>query len=253
MVSCALGQLGDVIIWISGRRAAKATNGTMALIAPSLFAADFAALGKALDTATSAGARMVHLDVCDGHFAPGITAGQPVVRSIRQATDLELTVHLLIERPERYAEEFVKAGADAVAVHPESTTNLHHTLGIIKALGAKAGVALNPCTPWSAVSKAFDQFDFVLVLTADPGVQGSEFDRLAADTVEEVARDRGVRRGNFAIHVEGGLTTDRVTSLIRVGADILVVGSAIFDNEDPMARMKEWIRAAGMTAPEVKT
>jgi len=141
----------------------------MALIAPALLAADFARLGEALDLIESAGAPMVHVDVMDGHFAPRITVGGPVVKRLRQRTRLALDVHLLIERPERYADQFVEAGADRLAVHPESTTELHRVLEVIRARGAKAGVALNPATPVGSVADVLGEVDFLTVLCADAG------------------------------------------------------------------------------------
>jgi len=216
----------------------------MAFIAPSLFAADFARLGEALEMAKAAGASMVHLDVVDGHFAPGITAGQPVLKSIRRATDLVLDVHLLIERPERYVAEFVAAGADRVSVHPEATTNLHRTLEIIHAHGAKAGVALNPFTPVDSVADAMGQLDFLSILSADAGPKEQAFIAGTFDKVRVAARARDERLLKFAIQVEGGITFDRLESLIRAGADILVAGSAIFQDEKPKVQLADWIRLA---------
>lgn len=224
----------------------------MALIAPSLFSANFARLGEALETIKAAGARMVHVNVCDGHFAPGITAGQPVIKSIRQATDLELDVHLLVEKPERYAAEFVKAGADRVAVHPEATTNLHRALEIIRTSGAKAGAALNPSTPLDAVSGSIGQIDFLTLLTADPGLEDGGFIPGAEEKIRAAARLREERRLNFAIQVEGGIVRERLDPLIRAGADILVAGSAIFDNKNPKAQLAEWIRLAAGRTTEVR-
>lgn len=224
----------------------------MALIAPSLFAADFARLGEALEIIKSAGASVVHVDVCDGHFAPGITAGQPVLESLRRATDLELDVHLLIERPERFVAEFAEAGADRIAVHPEATTNLHRALEMIRASGAKAGAALNPSTPVEAVTESLGQLDFLTVLTADPGLEDRGFIPRSVEKVRAAARLRDERRLNFAIQVEGGVTFERVENLIRAGADILVAGSAIFDNENPKARLTELIRLAAGRTTEVR-
>ncbi len=222
----------------------------MALIAPSLFAADFARLGEALALAKIVGASMVHLDVVDGHFAPGITAGQPVIKSIRRATDLVLDVHLLIERPERYVAEFVKLGADRLAVHPESTTRLHAVLEMIRTAGAKVGVALNPATPVDAVSDVLGQLDFLTVLTADPGAKEGAFIALSFDKIRAAARVREERRLKFAIQAECGLTFERLESLIRAGADILVAGSAIFLKENSRQLLAEWIRLAA-AAPEI--
>jgi ribulose-phosphate 3-epimerase len=224
----------------------------MALIAPSLFSADFARLGEALEWVKAAGAPMIHLDVVDGHFAPGITAGQPVIKSIRRSTDLVLDVHLLVERPERYAAEFVAAGADRVSVHPESTTNLHRVLEIIRAAGAKAGAALNPSTPVDAIVDSLGQIDFLAILTSDTCLQEKAFIPASFDKIRAAARVRDERRLKFAIQVEGGLTFERVESVIRAGADILVAGSAIFDKENPKARLADWIHLAAATSETQK-
>jgi ribulose-phosphate 3-epimerase len=224
----------------------------MALIAPSLFAADFARLGEALAMVKAAGAPMIHLGVVDGHFVPGITAGQPVIKSIRRATDLILDVHLLVERPERYAAEFVAAGADRVSVHPESTPNLHRVLEIIRSAGAKAGATLNPGTPVDAMVDTLEQIDFLNVLTADAGFPENAFIARSFDKIRAVARLRDERRLNFAIQVEGGLTFERVESVIRAGADILVAGSDIFDRESPKARLADWIHLAAATTETQK-
>lgn len=219
----------------------------MAFIAPSIFSANFARLGEALEWVKAAGAPMIHLDVVDGHFARGITAGQPVIKSIRRATDLILDVHLLVERPERYAAEFVAAGADRVSVHPESTTNLHEVLEKIRAAGAKAGAALNPSTPVDAIVDTLGQIDFLNVLTADVGYPEKAFIAGSFDKIRAAARMRDERRLKFAIQVEGGLTFERVESVIRAGADILVAGSDIFDKESPKAGLADWIHLAAAT------
>jgi ribulose-phosphate 3-epimerase len=216
----------------------------MALIAPALLAGDFARLGEALRVIQEAGAPMVHVDVMDGHFVPDITVGQPVVRSLRKATRLVLDVHLLIERPERYTAEFIEAGADRVAVHAESTPHLHRVLEQIRARGAKAGVALNPATPVESVVDSLGEIDFLLVLSADPGIEEQAFIARSTAKVHAAARAREERQLGLAIQVEGGIGFDQIEELVRAGADILVVGSAIFDNDDPKARLKEMIRLA---------
>jgi ribulose-phosphate 3-epimerase len=219
----------------------------MALIAPSLFSADFARLGEALGAVKAAGATMIHLDVADGHFVPGITAGQPVIKSIRRATDLVLDVHLLIERPERYVADFVAAGADRISVHPESTTDLLRVLEMIRATGAKAGAALNPGTPVEAIADVMEHVDFLTIVTADVSQKEQSFISGSFDKIRLAARRRDERRLKFAIQVEGGLTFERVESVIRAGADILVAGSHIFDKESPKARLADWIQLAAAT------
>jgi len=262
----------------------------MPLIAPALLAADFARLGEALDAIESAGATMVHVDVMDGHFTPQITVGQPVVKSLRQRTRLSLDVHLLIERPERYVAQFVKAGADRLAVHPESTTQLHRLLELIRACGAKVGVALNPATTVGSVADVLGEVDFLTVLCADAGAdlgqppmrRGSEQSATAGKAqgvrapqgvapsdgqakpgpvaatlipaslskIRAAVRARQEQGLGFAVIAEGGVTFESCRELVRAGADILVAGSAIFHTENPKARLTELIRLAAGTGSE---
>lgn len=216
----------------------------MALIAPSLLAADFARLAEALELIKTAGATMVHVDVGDGHFAPDLTVGQPVIRSLRNSTDLALDVHLLIERPERYAAEFVDAGADRVSVHVESTANLHPVLEAIRVRGARAGAALNPSTPVAALEEVLGEVDFVTVLTADPGLKEQPFIPGSLDKIRRAVRAREERQLKFAVVVEGGVSLERVEEMVGAGADILVAGSAIFHYDNPKARLADLIRLA---------
>jgi ribulose-phosphate 3-epimerase len=216
----------------------------MAFIAPSLLAADFARLAEALAIIKAAGATMVHVEVMDGHFVPDISVGQPVVRSLRKATDLVLDVHLLIERPERYIEGFVDAGADRLSVHAEATPHVHRVLEQIRAQGAKAGVALNPGTPIESLVDVLGQMDFLSVLTADPGLQEREFIPRSLDKIRSAARAREKGRLDFLIQAEGGIGGKFIEELIQAGADILVAGSAIFHNDDPKQRLAEMIRLA---------
>jgi len=211
----------------------------MALIVPSLLAADFARLGEALYIMQAAGAPMLHLEVMDGHFVEEITVGQPIVRSLRKATNLVLDLHLLIERPERYISDFVEAGADRISVHAEATTRLHRVLGQIREQGAKAGVALNPATPVETIADMVGEFDFLSVLSSDPGLRERTFLPRSVEKVRAAAILRDERRADFAIQVEGGIRLEHVEQLARAGADILVAGSAIFYSDDPKARLNE--------------
>jgi ribulose-phosphate 3-epimerase len=214
----------------------------MALIAPSLLAADFARLGEALHTIKAAGALMLHLEVMDGHFVEEISVGQPVVRSLRKATNLVLDLHLLIERPERYIAEFVEAGADRISVHLEATTRLHRVLGQIRKRGLKAGVALNPATPVETIVDLVGEFDYLLVLSSDPGLGERTFIPRSVEKVRAAASLRDARRADFAIQVEGGIRFEHMEQLTQAGADILVAGSAIFYSDDPKARLSEMLR-----------
>jgi len=214
----------------------------MALIAPSLLAADFARLGEALRIIQEAGAGMVHVDVMDGHFVEDISVGQPVVRSLRKATELTLDLHLLIERPERYVGEFLAAGADRIAVHIEATTRLHQVLGVIRKQGVQAGVALNPSTPVDSMVDLVGEFDYLSILSSDPGLSEQTFLPRSAEKVRAAAALRDERRADFVIQVEGGIRIEHMERLVQAGADILVAGSAIFNNEDPGARLGEILR-----------
>ena len=216
----------------------------MALIAPSLLAANMARLAEALEIIKAAGASIVHVDVTDGHFVPDITVGQPVIASLRQATDLVLDVHLLIERPERYVADFVEAGADRVSVHLEATPHLHKALALIRAGGAKAGVALNPATPIESLAEVWGEIDFLNVLTADPGLEEAAFIPGLVAKVRAASQAREAHRLTFALEVEGAITAANLEELVRAGADILVMGSAIFKSVDPQAQLSAMMRRA---------
>ncbi len=214
----------------------------MALLAPSILAADFARLGEALGTLKAAGATMVHVDVSDGHFVPDLTVGQPVIRSLRKATDLVLDVHLLVEHPERYAAQFVEEGADWVAVQCEATAQLGRTLESIRSRGAKAGLGVRVSTPLAAVAELLEEIDFLVILAAEPGIPEQAFLPRTLAKVRAAARAREERRRDFLIEVEGGVRFEHFDEILQAGADILVAGSAIFASEDPKTRLVEMIR-----------
>jgi ribulose-phosphate 3-epimerase len=217
----------------------------MALIAPSLLAADFARLGEALGFIKAAGASMVHVDVMDGHFVPDITVGQPVIASLRKATDLVLDVHLQVELPERYAAEFVDLGADRVCVPAEATPQLHRALHLIRSRGAKVGVAVNPATPVEFLADVLGELDYLTILTADPGGGKETFLPQTVAKVHRASRVRTERRLDFALQAEGGIDAGNYEELVRAGADILVMGSDIFHGKgDPRARLAEMVRLA---------
>jgi ribulose-phosphate 3-epimerase len=185
---------------------------------------------------------MLHVEVMDGHFVEDIGIGQPVVRSLRKATNLILDLHLLIERPERYIVEFLELGADRISVHLEATTRLHRVLEQIRERGAKAGVALNPATPVETIVDLVGEFDYLSVLSSDPGLRERTFIPRSVEKVRAAAALREERRANFAIQVEGGIGFEHLEQLARAGADILVAGSAIFNSDDPKARLSEMLR-----------
>jgi len=203
----------------------------MVLIAPSLLAEDFARLGEALQLIKQAGASMVHVDVMDGHFVPEISVGQPVVKSLRKATDLTLDVHLLIERPERYVKEFVEIGADRLAIHAEATRNLHQVLRVIRNAGAQAGVAINPSTAVESVVDSLGDIDFLLILSADLGFENPSFLPGILGKIQTASAMRRERQLDFAIQVEGCINQEQVEALEEAGADILVAGFDIFQKD----------------------
>jgi ribulose-phosphate 3-epimerase len=213
-------------------------------IVPSILSADFARLGEQIACVERAGARMLHLDVMDGHFVPNITIGPPVVASIRRATKLELDVHLMIEKPERHIPSFVEAGANLVSVHQETCPHLDRTLRSIQELGARAGVALNPTTPLSAIEHAVEVADFVLLMTVNPGFGGQSFIPWMRDKIRALDRMRRERRLELPIEIDGGVTSGNVAELARDGAEWIVAGSSVFAAEDPAAAVAALTRSA---------
>jgi ribulose-phosphate 3-epimerase len=221
-------------------------------LAPSILSADFAALGTAVAAVERAGADLIHVDVMDGHFVPNITIGPPVVRSLKRVATVPLDVHLMIEEPDRYLEAFVDAGAAMLSVHVEVLPHLHRTVHRIKALGAKAGVVLNPSTPVSALDEIAGDVDFVLVMSVNPGFGGQAF---IPRSETKIARVRALldRAGNAApIEVDGGIDANTAPLVVRAGARILVAGAAIFhapDAEQAARDLKSIASAALQTAP----
>jgi ribulose-phosphate 3-epimerase len=213
----------------------------MIKIAPSILSADFAALGADIARVESAGADQLHVDVMDGRFVPNITIGPPVVAAVRKRMRLPLDVHLMIVEPERYISEFVAAGADMVTIHLEACTHLQRALAQIRELGAKAGVALNPSTPASALEYVLDDLDLVLVMSVNPGFGGQSFIPSAHRKIREVRRLLGARPVD--VSVDGGVKAGLAKSLAEDGASVLVAGSAIFGAADPGEALRA-IRAA---------
>ena len=219
----------------------------MIKIAPSILAADFAALGQAIAAAEAGGADFIHVDVMDGHFVPNITIGVPVVRSLRKVAKVPLDVHLMIEEPDRYVEDFVAAGAAMLSVHVEVLPHLHRTVHYIKSLGAKAGVAINPATPVAALEEIAGDVDHVLVMSVNPGFGGQTFIPRSESKIKAI-RTLLDQAGNRApIEVDGGVDASNAARLISAGASILVAGVAIFSSPDPAAATRE-LRAAANAA-----
>jgi ribulose-phosphate 3-epimerase len=217
-------------------------------IAPSILAADFAELGKAVATAERGGADLIHVDVMDGHFVPNITMGPPVVKSLRKIAKVPLDCHLMISDPDRYIEAFKEAGAAMISVHVEVLPHLHRTIQAIKAMKVKAGVVLNPSTPIGSIEDVAGDVDFVLVMSVNPGFGGQTFIPRSESKVREL---RGLldRAGNHAapIEIDGGIDATNAARVVAAGARILVAGSAIFHAADPVKAAHE-IRAAAESA-----
>ncbi len=214
------------------------------LIAASILSADFAALGDAIAAAERGGADLIHVDVMDGHFVPNITIGVPVVKSIRRVAKVPLDVHLMITDPDKYIDEFAEAGAAMISVHVEVLPHLHRTVHAIKALGAKAGVVLNPSTPVGALTEIAGDVDFVLVMSVNPGFGGQTFISRSESKVREV-RALLDRAGNSAaVEIDGGIDTKNVGRVVSAGARIIVAGSAVFHGPDPERATRELKAAA---------
>jgi len=202
------------------------------VIAPSILACDFGRLSDEIQAVTDAGADWIHVDVMDGHFVPNITIGPRIVEAARDATQLPLDVHLMIEQPERYIETFVKSGATTVGVHAEACPHLHRTIAQIREAGARASVTINPGTPASAIEPVLGDVDQVLVMTVNPGFGGQRFipGTLAkVETLRGWIQDRGLA---VALEVDGGITEDTIGSAARAGANAFVAGTAIFGAPD---------------------
>ena len=213
-------------------------------LAPSILSADFANLGRDIAAVESGGADLIHVDVMDGHFVPNITIGPPVVEAIQRVAKVPLDVHLMITDPDRYIDAFADAGAAMLSVHVEVLPHLHRTIGAIKKRGLKAGVVLNPSTPVVSIENVAADVDFVLVMSVNPGFGGQAFIPRSLEKVRAVRALLAAASNNAPIEVDGGIDLRTVASVVEAGADLLVIGQAIFGQPDAAQAARELKAAA---------
>ena len=212
----------------------------MLKLAPSILSADFSALAEDVKKIEAGGADYIHVDVMDGHFVPNISFGSAVMKSLNGKTRLPYDVHLMIENPDQYIDDFVTPFTEYITVHQEACIHLHRTIQNIRAKGVKAGVSINPATPASVLNYILEDVDMVLVMSVNPGFGGQKFIPSALRKVEELAEERKRRNLHYQIEIDGGVTIDHVPQLLDAGADIAVAGSAVFGAADVVKQVKEF-------------
>lgn len=213
-------------------------------IAPSILACNFSKLGEEVRAVEQGGADVIHVDVMDGHFVPNISIGIPVVQSLSKATRLPLDVHLMIDRPEQYIEQFVRAGANRVLIHQEATVHLDRALAMIREFGAEAGAVINPATPVAMLTEVLDKVDTVLVMSVNPGFGGQKFIPGALEKIRQLNQWRSRYNGGFRIEVDGGVDAGNVAELAQAGANTFVAGTSIFHTPDPAAATRQMRKLA---------
>lgn len=202
----------------------------MVKISPSILSADFSILGNQIKKLQSSGADMIHIDVMDGMFVPNISFGIPIIKSIRSLADIPFDVHLMIEEPGRYVEDFIKAGADIITIHYEADRHIDRTLNFIKELGGKASVAINPGTPVSLIKDLIPMLDMVLIMTVNPGFGGQKFIQYSKNKILEVKKFAEYYNETLMIEVDGGIDVTNINEVVKCGADVIVAGSSVFKN-----------------------
>lgn len=204
----------------------------MVKIAPSILSANFAKLGDEITSVVNGGADMIHIDVMDGHFVPNITIGPLIVEAVRPLTKLPLDVHLMIENPDNYIEDFAKAGADYITVHVEACPHINRTINYIKSFGVKAGVVLNPATPISMIEHIIEDVDLVLLMSVNPGFGGQAFIPSVIPKIKQLAKLIKEKELQVDIEIDGGVNEETAKLCIDAGATILVAGSAVYNKDD---------------------
>ena len=213
-------------------------------IAPSLLSSDFTRLAEEIAAVEAGGAKILHVDVMDGQFVPNITIGLPIVKSIRKITDLTIDCHLMIVEPNRYAAEFIRAGANMVSVHVEADPHLQRTLTAIREAGGQAGIAINPATVLSSLEEALPFADFVLLMSVNPGFGGQKYIHTATDKLRRLRRMIDERGLPTKIEIDGGIDASNIAKTIDAGADIVVSGTGVFGDGDGEKGVRELIEAA---------
>jgi ribulose-phosphate 3-epimerase len=211
----------------------------MAVLAPSILASDFSNLAQQIRLVEMGGADWIHCDIMDGHFVPNISFGPLIVKAARKSTKLPLDVHLMIENPDKYLEDFVKAGATSIIVHQEAVIHLNRTINKIKELGAKAGVAINPSTPVDALKDIAEYVSSILIMSVNPGFGGQSFIQNSINKIKEAAELRKNLKGDFLIEVDGGIDNKTIKETLKAGCDVFVSGSSIFKTDNPTAAAAE--------------
>ena len=212
----------------------------MKQLAPSILSADFSRLGECVCQIEKAGADIIHVDVMDGHFVPNISFGAAVMKSLCGKTGMPFDVHLMIEDPERYLEDFITDNTEYITVHAEACVHLHRTIQHIKSSGAKAGVAVNPATPLSAVECVLEDVDMILIMSVNPGFGGQKFISSVLPKIRNLDELRRENNLDFTIEIDGGINPDNVKTVTDAGVDIVVAGSSVFGAADIEARVKEF-------------
>ena len=209
-------------------------------LSPSILSADFSQLGKQVALIEKGVADLIHVDVMDGHFVPNISFGAAVMKSVRESTNLNFDVHLMIEEPDLYIDDFLTDKTEYITVHQEACRHLHRTIGHIKSLGIKAGVSLNPATSIETLTEIISDVDLILLMSVNPGFGGQKFIQGTLDKIRRLSEMRKSTGTGFMIEVDGGVNLENAASLIEAGADILVAGSAVFGAEDIVERIREF-------------